>query len=92
METSRGNHNKMQQHKRSSVLSQTNCSRIVVKQGLLDCMKANLFTENGGALTKYEEKLPLAQAKLAQEITHIFPNNYLCHPHAGSFPNLLIFE
>ena len=56
-------------------------------------MKANLFTENGGALTNYEEKLPLAQAKLAQEITHIFPNNYLCQdPHAGSFQNLLIFE
>lgn len=39
------------------------------KQGLLNCMKANLFVEKGGALTNYKEKLPMPQAKLAQEIT-----------------------
>lgn len=39
------------------------------KQGLLNCMKANLFAERGGALTNYNEILPLPQAKLAQEIT-----------------------
>ncbi len=39
------------------------------KQGLLNCLKANLYEEQGGALTNYKEKLPLPQAKLAQDIT-----------------------
>ena len=39
------------------------------KQGLLNCIKANLYMEQGGALTNYKEKLPSPQAKLAQEIT-----------------------
>ncbi|MCI9043287.1 MAG: DUF1016 domain-containing protein [Muribaculaceae bacterium] len=39
------------------------------KQGLLNCIKANLYMEQGGALTNYKEKLPFPQAKLAQEIT-----------------------
>lgn len=39
------------------------------KQGLLNCIKANLYIEQGGALTNYKEKLPFPQAKLAQEIT-----------------------
>ena len=39
------------------------------KRGLLNCMSANLYEEQGGALTNYKEKLPLPQAKLAQEIT-----------------------
>lgn len=32
-------------------------------------MKANLYEEQGAAFTNYREKLPLPQAKLAQEIT-----------------------
>ncbi len=39
------------------------------KQGLLNCIKANLFAEKGGALTNYKDKLPFPQSKLAQEIT-----------------------
>ena len=39
------------------------------KRGLLNCMGANQYEEQGGALTNYKEKLPLPQAKLAQEIT-----------------------
>lgn len=39
------------------------------KQGVLNCIKANLYMEQGGALTNYKEKLPFPQAKLAQEIT-----------------------
>ena len=39
------------------------------KQGLLNCIKANLYMEQGGALTNYKEKLPFPQAKLAQELT-----------------------
>ncbi|MCM1452369.1 MAG: PDDEXK nuclease domain-containing protein [Clostridium sp.] len=39
------------------------------KQGLLNCIKANLFAEKGKALTNYQDKLSLPQAKLAQEIT-----------------------
>lgn len=39
------------------------------KQGLLNCMKANLFAERGGALTNYKAMLPQPQAKLAQAIT-----------------------
>lgn len=39
------------------------------KQGLLNCIKANLFAEKGRALTNYNDKLPFPQSKLAQEIT-----------------------
>lgn len=39
------------------------------KQGLLNCIKANLFAEKGSALTNYKDKLPFPQSKLAQEIT-----------------------
>lgn len=39
------------------------------KQGLVNCINANWYTEKGGALTNYQELLPLPQAKLAQEIT-----------------------
>lgn len=39
------------------------------KQGLMNCIKANLYIEKGGALTNYKVHLPMPQAKLAQEIT-----------------------
>lgn len=39
------------------------------KQSLLNCIKANLYEEQGGALTNYKEQLPFPQARLAQEIT-----------------------
>ncbi len=39
------------------------------KQGLLNCIKANLFFIRGGAVTNFKEKLQYPQAQLAQEIT-----------------------
>ena len=39
------------------------------KQGLINCMKANLFITRGGAVTNFKDKLQLPQAQLAQEIT-----------------------
>lgn len=39
------------------------------KQGLLNCIKANLYGTRGGAVTNFKDKLQLPQAKLAQEIT-----------------------
>lgn len=39
------------------------------KQGLMNCMKANLFVTRGGAVTNFKDQLQLPQAQLAQEIT-----------------------
>lgn len=39
------------------------------KQGLMNCIKANLFVTRGGAVTNFKDKLQLPQAQLAQEIT-----------------------
>ena len=39
------------------------------KQGLLNCIKANLYVSKGGAVTNFKDKLQLPQAQLAQEIT-----------------------
>ncbi len=39
------------------------------RQGLVNCLKANLFIEKGGAISNYKEHLPLPHAQLAQEIT-----------------------
>lgn len=39
------------------------------RQGLINCLKANLFIEKSGAISNYKERLPLPHAQLAQEIT-----------------------
>ena len=38
------------------------------REGLADCMRADLFHSSGSALTNFTERLPESQARLAQEI------------------------
>lgn len=39
------------------------------RQALLNCIKSNVYHKRGGALTNFTDKLPMPQAKLAQELT-----------------------
>lgn len=39
------------------------------RPALLNCIKSNVYHKRGGALTNFTDKLPMPQAKLAQELT-----------------------